>query len=175
MTTRQGVAAVGAVLLLALTGCGPRAAGPSADGDKHPRSTTQAAPTAGDVDERALPAAGRAALQYTLAARSWTASSYRAHYREQLALSTGSLRRALQQAPPTREQLAGYRADDASLEATALSATSLLDSPTQARYRLVLDERSVAAGQTVQEHATYLIELHHRGGHWLVSAFTVQP
>ncbi|MDQ3677209.1 MAG: hypothetical protein M3401_10470 [Actinomycetota bacterium] len=173
MTTRQAVVAVGTVLLLALTGCGPRAAGPSADGDKHPGSTTQAPSTA--IDERGLPAAGRAALQYTLAARSWTASNHRAHYREQLALSTGSLRRALRRAPPTREQIAAYRADAARLEATALSATSLLDSPTQSRYRFVLDERSVAAGQTVQEHTTYLIELHRRGGHWLVTAFTVQP
>lgn len=167
---------IGVVLLLARAGCaGPRAAGPSAERDDQATGPTQRQSAAPAVDEIALPAAGRVALRYAVAARSWTPATYRAQHREQLRLSSGSLRRALEQAPPTGEQIAVYRADDARLEATALAATRLLQTRTQARYRLVLDERSVAAGQTAQERATYLLELQRRSGHWLVAAFTVEP
>jgi len=92
-----------------------------------------------------------------------------------LLLSTGTLRSALNRAPPTRDQLARYRADKAHVEATAVSATSLLESATQARYGLMLDESSVAAGQTVRARATYVVELRRAGGRWLVTAFTIQP
>lgn len=90
-------------------------------------------------------------------------------------MSTGSLRAALEQAPPTREQIAGYRADDARMASTAVAAAGLLQTPTQARYRVVLDERSAAVGPTVEERIAYLIELQRRGGRWLVTAFTVTP
>lgn len=177
MTTgRAASCTVGAILLFALAGCGgPRAAGPSAERDEQASSLTQPQSTARAFDENALPASGRVALGYTMAARSWTPVNYRAQQRQRLRLSTGSLRRALEGAPPTRGQIAAYHADDARLEATALAAISLLQTTTQARYRLTLDERSVAAGQTIQQRVTYLLELQRRGGRWLVAAFTIEP
>lgn len=61
------------------------------------------------------------------------------------------------------------------MEATAITATSLMESATQARYTLMLDESSVAAGQTVRARATYLVELRREGERWRVTAFTIQP
>ncbi|MFP5364643.1 MAG: hypothetical protein ACLGI5_18145 [Thermoleophilia bacterium] len=164
------------VLLLASAGCGgPRAAGPAAERPTPPSTTARPEPDPPTLEAGALPAPGRVALRYAAAARSWTPETYRAQYRRQLLLSTGALRSAVKRAPPTREQLAGYRADKAYVEATAISATSLMQSATQARYRLMLDESSVAAGQTVRARATYLVELRREGGRWLVTAFTIQP
>jgi hypothetical protein len=169
---------IGAVALIALAGCGPRSAGPSAERNDQPTSTTQppaAAATMLDVDRRVLPAAGRVAVRYATAARSWSPTTYRAQYRRQLHLSTGSLRSALQDAAPTREQLAAYRADHARQDATVVAVTRLVEWPTQARYELVLDERSAAAGQTVHQRTGYVVELQQRSGAWRVTAFSVQP
>ena len=177
MKRRRAALKIGAVALLALAGCGPRSAGPSADRDDEPTSTTRtqrAAATALDIDRRALPAAGRVAVRYATAARSWTPTTYRLQYRRQLHLSTGSLRSALQDAAPTREQLAAYRADNARQDATVVAASRLVKSPTQARYELVLDERSAAAGQTVHQRTAYVVELQRRDGAWRVTSFSVQ-
>ncbi|HWC25134.1 MAG TPA: hypothetical protein VG474_01000 [Solirubrobacteraceae bacterium] len=173
--TRPSVAPLACVLLLALAGCGPRAAGPSSQRAEQPTTVSEAEPAVAGVDEGALPAAGRAALRYALAARTWTASSREAQHRRQLALSAGPLRRGLQQAAPTREQLARYRADDAEATATPIAVTSLLESATQARFTVLLDERSSAAEQTAEQRAGYLVELRRHNGRWLVSAFTIQP
>jgi hypothetical protein len=164
---------IGAVALLALTGCGPRSAGPSADRDDEPTQTQPPAATVLDI-ARALPAAGRVAVRYATAARSWTPTTYRAQYRRQLRLSTGPLHSALQDAAPTREQLAAYRADNARQDATVVAASRLVESPTQARYELVLDERSAAAGQTVHQRTAYVLELQRGGGAWRVTSFSVQ-
>lgn len=169
---------IGAMALLALAGCGPRSAGPSADHDDEPTGTTQTQPAAAtvlDIDRRALPAAGRVAVRYATAARSWTPTTYRAQYRRQLHLSTGSLRSALQDAEPTREQLAAYRADKARQDATVVEASRLFKSPTQARYELLLDERSAAAGQTLHQRTAYVIELQRRQGAWRVTSISAQP
>ena len=173
MTARE--ASVVAVLTIALTSCGgPRSAGPSADADHQTTGPTQTLP-ASALDETALPAAGRVALRYTLAARSWTASTYRAKYGRRLLLSAGPLRRALEQTRPTRKQIASYRAEDARLDANPLEATRLLGSPTQTRYRIALVERSRAAGEVVRQRATYLVELRRLRGRWFVARFTVEP
>lgn len=167
----------GSIVLLASTGCGgPRAAGPAAERPTQTSTTARSEPDPPTLEPGALRARGRLALRYAEAARSWTPETYRAQYRRQLLLSTGTLRRALMRSPPTRAQLAGYRVDKkAFVETTAISATSLLESATQARYRLMLDESSVAAGQTIRTRATYLVELRREGGRWLVTAFTIQP
>jgi hypothetical protein len=169
---------IGAVALLALAGCGPRSAGPSSQRDDEPASPSLAQPAAAtvlDIDPAALTPPGRVAVRYATAARSWTADSYRAQYRRQLRLSTGPLRSALQDAAPTREQLAAYRADNARTDATVVAASRLVKSPTQARYELVLDERSAAAGQIVHQRTAYVVELQQRSGAWRVTAFSVQP
>jgi len=175
VTTRGAILTLGAFVLLVLAGCGPRSAGPSADHDHRETSTTQPPPTTMTVDQNALSAAGRVAVRYAVAARSWTPASYRAQHRRQLRLSTGSLRRALQRAAPTREQLAAYRDEGAHVDATVVEATRLLQTATQSRYAIVLDERSAAAGQNLRERLTYIVELQRRGGVWLVTAFSVQP
>ena len=174
MTTRGVVLKIGAVVVLTLAGCGPRPAGPSAERDARTSSITQPPPTT-TVDQNALSAAGHVAERYALAARSWTPASYRAQYRRQLRLSTGSLRRALQRAAPAREQLAAYRDEGAHVAATLVEAARLLQTPTQARYVIALDERSAAAGQNVRKRLTYIVELKRRDGAWLVTAFSVQP
>ena len=169
---------IGAVAVLALAGCGPRSAGPSSQRDDEPTSPTLAQPAAAtvlDIDPAALTLPGRVAMRYAIAARSWTPNSYRAQHRRQLRLSTGSLRSALEDAAPTREQLAAYRAANARMDATVVAASRLVKSPTQACYELVLDERSAAAGQTVHQRTAYIVELQQRSGAWRVTAFSVQP
>jgi hypothetical protein len=178
MSSRRTALMIGAAALLALPGCGPRSAGPSSQrgDDWASRSLAQpAAATVLDIDLGALPLPGRIAVRYARAARSWTADSYRAQYRRQMRLSTGSLRSALQDAAPTREQLAAYRESNARMDATVVAATRLVESPTQASYELVLDERSAAAGETVQQRTAYIVELQQRSGAWRVTAFSVQP
>lgn len=176
MTNGGCVASAVCVLaLIALAGCGPRAAGPSAQRAEQTTTASQPQPPVEDVDEAALTAAGQAALDYALTARTWTPSSYAAQYRRQLALSAGQLREALRDGAPTRAQLAGHRADDAAATATAIAVTSLLEATTQARFRVLLDERSSAAGQAVEQRARYLVELRRHDGRWRVVAFTVQP
>ena len=175
MTTRGVVLKIGTVMVLALAGCGPRSAGPSAERDARTSSTAHPPPTTITVDQHALSAAGRVAVRYALAARSWTPASHRAQHRRQLRLSTGSLRSALQRTAPTREQLAAYRDEGAHVDATLVEATRLLQTRTQSRYAIALDERSTAAGQNVRERFAYIVELKRRDGAWLVTAFSVQP
>lgn len=176
MSTRRAARWMVGALLFTLAGCGgPRPAGPSAERDDPLALPKQPRPASPAVDATSLPAAGRVALRYTMAARSWTPANYRAQHRRQLDLSTGPLHRALQQAAPTRAQTAAYRADGARLEATLVAAAGLLQAPTQARYRFALDERSVAADETVRQRASYLVELRRHRGRWSVTAFTVEP
>lgn len=178
MSSRRAALMIGAVALLALAGCGPRSAGPSSQRDDEATRPTRAQPDAAtvlDIDPVALTLPGRFAVRYARAARSWTADSYRAQYRRQLRLSTRSLRSALQDAAPTREQLAAYREANARMDATVVAVTRLVESPTQASYELVLDERSAAAGQIVHQRTAYVVELQQRSGAWRVTAFSVQP
>ena len=175
MTTRGVVLKIGTVMVLALAGCGPRSAGPSAERDARTSSTAHPPPTTITVDQHALSAAGRVAVRYALAARSWTPASYRAQHRRQLRLSTGSLRSARQRSAPTHEQLAAYRDEGAHVDATVVEATRLLQARTQSRYAIALDERSTAAGQNVRERFAYIVELKRRDDAWLVTAFSVQP
>lgn len=171
--TRRIMLAASAVLLLMLAGCGARAAGPSA-GHGDLESGTQQRPST-TVDPSAATPSGRVATRFALATRSWTPVNYRSRYREQLRLSTGSLHRALRRGAPTRPQLAAYRADRAHSEATVVAAKRLVKTSSLARYELVLDERIVAAGQTVEARSTYGVELQGRHGHWRVVAFSVLP
>lgn len=114
-------------------------------------------------------------MRYATAAQSWIPNGYRAQYRRRLHLSTGSLRSAVQDAAPTREQLAAHRADNARQDAMVIAASRLIKSPTHARYELLLDERSAAAGQTVHQRTAYIVELQPRDGAWRVTAFSVRP
>ena len=169
---------IGAVALLALAGCGSRSAGPSSQWDDEPTGPSLAQPAAEpviDIGPAALTLPGRVAMRYAIAARSWTPNSYAAQYRRQLRLSTRSLRGALQDAAPTRQQLEAYRAANARMDATVVAVTRLVESRTQASYELVLDERSAAAGQVVHQRTAYIVELQQRGGAWRVTTFSVQP
>ena len=175
MTTRGVMLAVSAVLLLMLAGCGARAAGPSAGhGDLESGTRPRQRPST-MVDLSAATPSGRVATRFALATRSWTPVNYRSRYREQLRLSTGSLRSALRRGAPTRRQLAAYRADRAHSEATVVAAKRLVKTSSLARYELVLDERIVASGQTVEASSTYAVELQGRHGRWRVAAFSVLP
>lgn len=174
MTMHRVLLVITAVLVLMLAGCGPRAAGPSAQHHARADDARLPAPPT-TADRSATTPAARVATRFAAAARSWTPASYRAHYREQLRLSSGSLRSALRQAPPRRDRIAAYRADSARSDATVIAATRLVQTPTQARYELVVDERSVAAGQTVASRSTYGVELRRHGGRWRVAAFSVLP
>jgi len=164
---RIAVAACAAVALLA--GCGPQSAGPSAK--PAPGQTTQTAVR--PASELSEPA--RTAVSYALAARSWTPATYRSQYETQLRLAVGRLRRELAQVPPTPEQLAGYRRDQARATATVTNVSTLLENDRQAEYTVVLDERNIAAGQAVAGRTTNLVVLTNRAGRWRVTAFTIQP
>ncbi len=161
------VAACAAVALLA--GCGPRSAGPSAE--PAPGQTPQTAVQ--PATELSTPA--RTAVTYALAARSWTPETYRSQYETQLRLAVGRLRRELARVPPTPEQLAGYRRDQARATATVANVRTLLENDRQAEYSVVLDERNIAAGQQLNERTTNLVTLANRAGQWRVTAFTIQP
>lgn len=174
MITGRAGRMVCAATLLALTGCGPRAAGPSAERDQPAARTTQE-PRAGADTGSSLPAAGRVAVRYVLAARSWTPDTYRVQHRWQVLLSTGSLRDELERVAPTRRQIAAYQEERAHVDASLIATTRLLQTPTGARYAIVLDERSVADGQTVRQRGRYLVELQRPKGAWRVAGFSVQP
>lgn len=122
-----------------------------------------------------LSAPGRVARQYAIASRTWTPSTYRAQYRKQLRLTTGPLREAVLLSRPRTEQIAAYRADRASASADVTDVQRVSETTRRARYRVTLNETTVAGGQTVRQHSTYVAELEHRDGRWLVSTFTVEP
>ena len=166
--TRKIAATVCAAAVFA-TGCGPRSAGPSAE---HP--TRQTTPTV-TSSASALSDPAATAVQYALAARSWTPATYRSQYETQLRLAVGRLRHELAQVPPTAHQLAAYRRDRARATATLVNVRTLLENDRQAEYAIVLDERNIAAGQQVAERTTNLVALANRAGEWRVTAFTIQP
>lgn len=175
MIAGRSSSVAGALLVLALSGCGGRrAAGPSTERAEQMSVVPRTRDSARIVDEAALPDPGRVALRYALAARSWTPSSYQAKHRRQVQLSSGDLRRSLEDIAPTRAQIAGYRADRARLDARVLAVTGEHRSSTQATYTITLDERSIAVGRTERQRATYLVELRHDSGRWLVATFTAQ-
>lgn len=174
MIDRRAMTLLGTAVVL--VGCGgPRAAGPSAELNGESSPISQAHPIARGVDGTKLPPAGRVALCYVRAARSWTPATYNSHHRDQVRLSTGAQRAALERAVPDNEQINAYRADGARMESTVTATQAVLQAPTQSRYRIVLDERSVAAGETVRARATYVVDLRRVAGRWLVVAFTVEP
>lgn len=175
MIAGRSSSVAGALLVLALSGCGPRAAGPSTERAEQMSAVPRTRDPARIVDKAALPDPARVALRYSLAARSWTPSRYQAKHRRQVQLSSGDLRRALEGIAPTRAQIAGYRADRARLDARVLAVTGERRSSTQATYVIALDESSTAGGRTERQRATYLVELRRDSGRWLVATFTAQP
>lgn len=123
----------------------------------------------GRAEPAAPSAAARVARAYALAARSWTATTYRAQYEEQLRLSTGALHAALERYPPTAAQLAD-RAD-----AQVVSVQRVRESAAEARYSVVLKETTVTASERSRERTVNDVQLQLHDGRWLVSNFTAMP
>ena len=166
--TRATVVACAAAMLA--TGCGPRSAGPSSERANPQTTKTETAASTGKLS---APAA--LAVQYALAARSWTPQTYRSQYETQLRLAVGRLRSELERVAPTAAQIAGLRRDRARATATVANVRTLLESDLGAEYSIVLEERNVAAGQSVSGQTTNLVALARRGGQWRVVGFTIQP
>lgn len=115
------------------------------------------------------------ARAYALAARSWTADTLRAHYQQQLRLSTGGLRRELQRYPPTRQQIAAYRADGARAAAAISDVQVVRLTATQITFSVILIERTTSAANTTSQRTVNTTELELNDGHWLVANFTANP
>src|SRR4051812_37583761 len=119
------------------------------------------------------PAAALAAA-YAALARTWTASSYLQTWRRELARTAGAYHRQLLTVRPTREQLAGLRADRASSHATVLAIhrrAAAADGPV--RVVVELDERIRADAQQLSADTRNQVELERRRGGWRVTGFTV--
>lgn len=138
------------------------------DGDTQPDKATPT-PTPAPA------AATHAARAYALAARSWTPDTLRSHYAQQLRLSTGRLRRDLQRYPPTRQQIAAYRADGARADAAISDVQVVRLTATQITFSVVLAERTTSAGHTTSQRTVNTTELELHDGHWLVANFTANP
>jgi hypothetical protein len=180
MTTRPGLLALGAVIATAaatIAAAPDRPAAPVA-----PTSTSTAAtgtvrtamPSGRSVAVDPVVARARA---YALTARNWTARTYPAVWRWELALTAGAYRRQLRAARPTRALLAALEADAA---ASAATVTRVRRDPRvrapRARVLLWLTERTTAAGQTITGTTRNQVLLRQaRGGRWRVTGWTALP
>ena len=138
-------------------------------------TTAQTTTTPSVVENEQETPASRAALTYALAARTWTPSTFREQYDIRIGLATGRLRADLRRFAPTNADIAQLRLDGASAGATLVSVTRVRETASDAKYLVVLDERSVAVGQDVRARTTNEVTLKHRADGWRVSGFTIRP
>jgi hypothetical protein len=116
-------------------------------------------------------AALRVAHAYTLAARNWSATSFRGTYRRQRALAAGALASQLAAHTPTRHQLQQLRTDASSCLAIVVD--------TDARFAgnavdvgVRLAELHELGGHRIRTRRWYALRLRHHGA-WRVTSFTV--
>ena len=113
---------------------------------------------------------------YALAARNWTSTSYRASWEVQIRLAVGRYRRELVSTRPDAAQLAALERERAASRARVLHAQrDPAVRPPAAQVFVVLDETTVAGGQTIRGHTLNEVRLSSRRGRWRVTGWTVIP
>jgi hypothetical protein len=117
----------------------------------------------------------RTALTYTLAARNWSARTYRAAWRRQLRLATSGYRRRLERARPTRAQLAELHAERASSIAIPAAPPRVSWTGRRGRAVVELHERTALAGQAVTGRTRNQVTLRRQRGGWRVTGWTILP
>ena len=116
------------------------------------------------------------ARRYALAARNWTSTSYRASWEVQIRLAGGRYRRELLSTRPDAAQLAALdREPTASRAHVERAQRDPAVHPPAARVFVVLDETTVAGGQTIRGHTLNEVRLSSRRGRWRVTGWTVIP
>lgn len=181
-STRRATLAVLAVLAAALPALG--CAGPTRPGEDRATTAAPPIPSAIDPDTASAPPAATAvdhvdpaaiatARAFALAARTWSPTTLRAHWRRQLTLSTGELRTTLRASAPTTTDLARLHADHASATATLLDLTPTAATSDTTRLILRLTERITTAGTTTAQTTANRIDLIRHGTTWRVTAFTL--
>jgi hypothetical protein len=116
------------------------------------------------------------ARRFALAARNWTPGSYRAGWEVQIRLAGGRYRRELVSTRPDAAQLAALERERAASRARVVHARrDPAVRPPAAQVFVVLDETTVAGGQTIRGHTLNEVRLTSRRGRWRVTGWTVIP
>jgi hypothetical protein len=116
------------------------------------------------------------ARRYALAARDWTSTTYRASWEVQIRLAGGRYRRELVSTRPDAPHLAALKRDQAASRASVVHAQrDPAVRPPAAQVFVVLDETTVAGGQTIRGHTLNEVRLRSRRGRWRVTGWTVIP
>jgi hypothetical protein len=116
------------------------------------------------------------ARRYALAARNWTSTSYRAGWEGQIRFARGRHRRELVSTRPDAAQLAALERERAASRARVLHAQrDPAVRPPAAQVFVVLDETTVAGGQTIRGHTLNEARLISRHGRWRITGWTVIP
>ena len=117
----------------------------------------------------------RTAVTYALAARNWTARTYRAAWQRQQRLATRGYRRRLESARPTRAQLAELQAERASSLAIPARPPQITRTGRRARAVVELHERTASSGQVVTGRTRNQVTLRRQRGGWRVTGWTILP
>ena len=116
------------------------------------------------------------ARRYALAARNWTSTTYRASWEVQIRLAGGRYRRELVSTRPDAAQLAALEHDRAASRARVVQTQrNPALRPPAAHVFVVLDETTVAGGQTVRGLTLNEVRLSSGRGRWRVTGWTVIP
>jgi len=164
---------IGAALTAALAGKGsltPSAPpAPTPDRQRQERDGTAS-------EEASRDPAVDIARRYALAARNWKSTSYRASWEVQIRLAGGRYRHELVATRPDAAQLAALKRDQAASRASVVRAQrDPALRPPVARVFVVLDETTVAGGQTIRGHTLNEVRLRSQRGRWKVTGWTVIP
>ncbi len=175
-TARPSMLALAAVIVV---GVATVAGGADQASAPTPSASVPAAATP-PVGEVARPATADPVLAtaraYALAARNWTAATYRRAWRRELALTAGRYRRQLRAANPTDAQLGALTTDAAASSATVTRIQRDAHVPTpRARVLIWLAERTNVAGQTITGTTRNEVRLRRAGRDWKVTAWTALP
>jgi hypothetical protein len=133
-------------------------------------------PSPGPTKTASRDTATESARRYALAARNWTAASYRASWDAQIRLAAARFRRELISTRPGNSQLQALDQDQAASRARVLRTQ--LDPAVQApaaRVLVTLEETTVAAGQTIRGLTLNEVRLTSHRGRWSVTGWTVIP
>lgn len=169
--------AIGAAIMAGLARQNAAGPDPAANREATPTDQTPGSQTPTETRERATrDPVEEVAAAYALAARAWTPASYRASWERQIALAGGRYGRELQAQRPGPAEIGALRADHARSEARLVDVRRDPDvPPPAARVLVTLEEKTVAAGQTIAGPTVNEVGLRRAAGRWRVVAFTVVP
>jgi hypothetical protein len=116
------------------------------------------------------------AASYALAARNWTPATYAESWQQQIGLAGGRYRRELEIRRPGPVELRALREDRARSKATlARARRDPRIEEYKARVLVILNETTIAGGQTIRGLTVNQVELRRLARRWRVVGFTVLP